>query len=211
MTAAFSPFSIDAGIVTRLREDFRQRGVAVLLEPALDAHLWRDLCHEAQVQRGQGAWRLLSQNNVFEINQNNMRGHLGPFARGLLHGSSTLSLLRSVTKRNLEPSWSASCYTYYDEPGSYMGEHCDKFDACRVAFLFYLQSCWPVGASPGPGLGLHVFEGDTSRSALLARVTARPNRALILNGAKQAHLRPPLAPGESLIMLAGCFRLTGKK
>lgn len=121
--------------------------------------------------------------------------------------AETLGLLEDVTHLRLEPAWSTSCYTYYDKPGSYMGEHCDKFDACRIAFLFYLDAAWPQAQAPGPGLQLLVFRGDNSRTELLLRITARSNRAIIPSGAEQAHYRPLLAPGESLILLAGCFRL----
>ena len=88
-----------------------------------------------------------------------------------------------------------------------MGEHCDKFTECRIAFLFYLEARWPSEHFPGPGLQLHVYKGDSSRTELVQRVTARDNRALVLNGGEQAHFRPPLGFGESLTMLAGCFRL----
>lgn len=191
-----------------LREQFERTGASVLLEPALEPGIWRLLCAEAARERTASAWHLYSNTAPREIRQDNMRGYLGPCARAVLSSGDTLALLEEVTKHRLEPAWSASCYTYYDKPGSYMGEHCDKFDACRIAFLFYLESKWPEVKAPGPGLQLHVFRGDNS-AELLLRVTARSNRAVILNGAEQAHLRPPLAAGESLIMLAGCFRLVG--
>jgi hypothetical protein len=88
-----------------------------------------------------------------------------------------------------------------------MGEHCDKWDCCRVALLVYLDVTWPVGQLPGPGLQLHVFRGDNSSSEFVAKVTAKPNRLVILNGAEQAHLRPAVGYGESLIMLAGCYQV----
>jgi hypothetical protein len=192
-----------------LREQFKRTGASVLLEPALEPRVWSLLCAEAARERYDSAWHLYSDRAPGEIRQDNMRSYLGPCARALLSSGETLRLLAEVTKHRLEPAWSACCYTYYDKLGSYMGEHCDKFDACRIAFLFYLESKWPKAEAPSPGLQLHVFRGDNSATELLLRVTARSNRAMILNGAEQAHFRPPLAPGESLIMLAGCFRLIG--
>lgn len=208
---SFEPFLVSATTRIRLRREFRERGVAVIGEPAMQTTTWLALVEEACVQRGQGAWHLESSYNLGEISQDNRRGYLGPCARGLLEDPRTCALLHAVTGRRLMPSWSASCYTYYDVPGSYMGEHCDKFEACRIALLIYLEAHWPAGSHPGPGLGLHIFLGDSSASPLVARVTAHSNRVVILNGAEQAHVRPPLAFGESLLMLAGCYQLAGPK
>jgi hypothetical protein len=207
----FGPFHVGRTTARDLRAEFAERGVAVLTEPALETSLWRSLCEEARAQRAGASWHLLSKSNAAEISQDNMRGYLGPSARALLAGRGTQALLRAVTRRRLEPSWSASCYTYYDAPGSYMGEHCDKYDACRIAMLIYLEARWPEGRSSGPGLRLYVFEGDSSRTPLTAQVAAHSNRVVILNGAEQAHIRPPLAAGESLLMLAGCFRAVSSR
>lgn len=193
--------------VPALREQFQDTGVAVIHEPAVGLSTWETLCAEARRQRSESAWHLYSKTAPGEIQQDNMRGYLGQAARGLLSSEGIRQFLLDVTGRHLEPAWSASCYTYYDKPGAHMGEHCDKFDECRIALLLYLESHWPQGLEPSPGLQLHVFRGDNSGTELLMRITARSNRAVILNGAEQAHLRPGLAPGESLIMLAGCFRL----
>jgi hypothetical protein len=209
-TTRFGPFGVSRAGVERLRAEFGERGVAVLQEPALETDHWRALCEEARAQRDGAAWHLLSDDAPGEIRQDNMRGYLGPRARSLLASRGTLSLLRAVTGHSLAPSWSASCYTYYDRPGSYMGEHCDKYDACRMAMLVYLDARWPAGQLSGPGLRLYVFEGDSSRTPLAAQVTAHANRVVILNGAAQAHVRPPLGAGESLLMLAGCFRMAGQ-
>jgi hypothetical protein len=207
MRAASPIFPAASSSVAEFRQQFRGTGVAVLLEPALDMDVWNALRSEAAGQRSASAWHLYSKTAPGEIQQDNIRGRLGPVARALLSSPETLDVLLKVTGRHLEPAWSASCYTYYDIPGTYMGEHCDKFNDCRVAFLFYLEARWFPGHFPGPGLQLHIYEGDNSRTTLVRRVTAHSNRAVIVNGAEQAHLRPPLAPGESLMMLAGCFRL----
>ncbi|MBM3740627.1 MAG: hypothetical protein FJW39_33175 [Acidobacteria bacterium] len=193
---------------TDFAQQFAARGVAVI-DAALPTPLWEALRAEAGAERQAKAWSLKSSGNPGEINQENLRGHLGPVARAYLSSADTAGLLLGVTGRPLEPSWSASCYTYYDIPGSYMGEHCDKFDACRIALLTYLDVRRPEGQPPGPGLQLHVFRGDNSGTELVARITARSNRVVILNGGEQAHFRPPLGQGESVVMLAGCFRVAG--
>jgi len=198
---------VDAAGEAVLRDEFNHRGAAVVPGPALEKRLWQALCTEAALERTRGAWRLEATQVIGEISQENVRGHLGPLGRGLLASDYTRRLLKQVTGLELEPSWSASCYTYYDEPGAYLGEHCDKYDACRVAMLTYLLADWPAHLLPGPGLQLEVFAADSSRSPLVARITSRSNRVVILNGSRQAHRRAALAPGESLTLLAGCFRL----
>ena len=174
---------------------------------ALGAQLHRALLREALNKRWNRSWRLESDGNPGEIEQGNQRGHLGPVARGFLCSEAVSQMMKTVTSRDVEPSWSATCFTYYDAPADYMGEHCDKFDACRVAMLVYLQSAWRAGKQPSKGLKLHVFSGDNSGTPLARIVTARSNRIVILNGSERAHFRPALGQGESLTMLAGCFQL----
>lgn len=200
--------NIDRAAGLRLRDEFVQRGVAVLGPSALPQALHDGLLAEARFQRIHAHWSLVAEDKPGEISQDNVRAYLGVQARSFLSSDTVLALLREVTGRTLRPSWSASCYTYYDGPGQHMGEHCDKRDACNIALLTYLEARWAGSHGPGSGLQLCVFGGDNSSTPLLARVSARANRIVILNGAEQAHLRPPLAAGESLVMLAGCFALS---
>jgi hypothetical protein len=197
----------DASMLIRLRMEFSSRGAAVWGPPALDPHMHARLLDEALAQRREASWSLFAHRCPGEIAQDNLRAHLGPHARGFLASASILAMLESVTGHRLVPSWSASCYTYYEGPGQHMGEHCDKREACRIALLAYLHSTWAPGAQPTPGLQLHVFRGDNAASGLLLRITGLSNRIVILNGAEQAHLRPALAMGECMTMLAGCYRL----
>jgi hypothetical protein len=186
-------------------EQFASRGVAVLGPPALPTPLHSALVSEAWAQEAAQGWGLSGTRDRGEIAQENRRAHLGPIGRAYLASDEVASLLLAATGRHLTPAWSASCYTCYRGPGQHMGEHCDKSDACTVALLTYLEASWP-GALPSTGLQLFVFRGDNSETDLAAVVTTHTNRCVILNGATQAHLRPALAHGESMLMLAGCFR-----
>lgn len=189
------------------RIEFQERGAAVLGPPALDLDTHAKLLEEARVQREIASWSLVSERCPGEIFQDNIRAHLGPQARNFLSSVSVISYLEHVTGYQLTPAWSASCYTYYDGPGHYMGEHCDKREACRIGLLTYLQTTWKSGTQPTAGLQLHVFRGDNAASELVVRITGLSNRIVILNGADQAHLRPALVAGEHMTMLAGCYRL----
>ncbi|ODT85825.1 MAG: hypothetical protein ABS69_00455 [Nitrosomonadales bacterium SCN 54-20] len=199
---------IDAMTMARLRLEFNDRGAAVLGPSALASDAHQALLDEALAQRRHASWSLVAEQCPGEISQNNLRAHLGPQARSFLSSPAIQASLRAVTGHRLAPSWSASCYTYYDGPGQHMGEHCDKWDACRIALLVYLQTTWASRSQPTEGLQLHVFRGDNATSELLVRITALSNRIVILNGAEQAHLRPALAEGEHMTMLAGCYHLT---
>lgn len=190
----------------QLKRQFTDSGVAVLGPPALPDDLWSGLYTEARQQLVTASWSLTGCHSQGEIDQDNRRAHLGPIAREYLTSPAIRRLLLTLTGERLDPSWSATCYTYYHGPGQRMGEHCDKADACAFALLTWLQASWPVGRRPGPGLQLMVYQGDNSATGLSARVTTRSNRVAVINGAHQAHCRPALATGESLTMLAGCFR-----
>ncbi|ARO86674.1 hypothetical protein EBAPG3_002165 [Nitrosospira lacus] len=212
-TFALSP-AIDAGTgldidpssLARLRMEFLDRGAAVLGPPALGHDTHANLLNEALAQRQNASWSLVAKQCPGEISQHNLRAHLGWHARSFLSSASVLASLEHVTGHRLAPSWSASCYTYYDGPGQHMGEHCDKKEACRIALLVYLQTIWMPDVQPSAGLQLHVFRGDNAASGLLLRITGLSNRIVFLNGAEQAHLRPALAAGEHMTMLAGCYQ-----
>jgi hypothetical protein len=200
-------FNIDPSSLARLRMEFSTRGAAVLGPSALDPASHLALLEEALAQRQTASWSLVAKQCPGEISQHNLRAHLGPHARRFLSSPTTLIYLEHVTGHRLAPSWSASCYTYYDGPGQHMGEHCDKRNACRIATLVYLQTTWRAGTHPTAGLQLHVFSGDNAASGLVARITALSNRIIFLNGAEQAHLRPALAEGEHMTMLAACYQM----
>jgi len=197
----------DPSLRARHRIEFEERGAAVLGPPALDLNTHAKLLEEACVQREIASWSLISERCPGEISQDNIRAHLGSQARNFLSSVSVINYLEYVTGYRLTPSWSASCYTYYDGPGHHMGEHCDKREACRIGLLTYLQTTWMSGTQPTAGLQLHVFRGDSTASELVVRITGLSNRIVILNGADQAHLRPALIAGERMTMLAGCYRL----
>lgn len=188
---------------------FARQGAAVIGPAALASGLHDALVREARTQSREASWALTGERAAGEIGQDNRRAFLGPIARSFMESAEVLALLRRVTGLTLKPSWSASCYTVYAGPGQHMGEHCDKSEACRIAMLVYLEAEWPAGADPGPGLMLHVFTGDSSATPLRLRITSRANRVVVLNGARQAHLRPPLAAGERLAMLAACYAAAG--
>lgn len=198
---------VDPTSLARLRMEFLDRGAAVLGSPALDLETHASLLSEALAQRRNASWSLAAEQCPGEISQYNIRAHLGSHARRFLASASVLDYLEYVTHYRLVPSWSASCYTYYDGPGQHMGEHCDKKEACRIALLIYLETTWTPGAQPTAGLQLHVFRGDNAASGLLLRITGLSNRIVFLNGAEQAHFRPALAAGEHMTMLAGCYQL----
>lgn len=198
---------VDPTSLARLRMEFWNRGAAVLGSPALDPETHANLLNEALAQRRDASWSLVAAQCPGEISQCNLRAHLGSHARRFLASASVLAYLEYVTRYRLVPSWSASCYTYYDGPGQHMGEHCDKKEACRIALLIYLETTWTPGVQPTAGLQLHVFRGNNAASGLLLRITGLSNRIVFLNGAEQAHLRPALAAGEHMTMLAGCYQL----
>ncbi len=198
-------WSFDAEARRTATAQFAKCGAAVLGPPALPADLLAALIAEARRQEASASWSLTGTRERGEIAQVSRRAHLGPAARSYLGSAEVAALLQATTGCRLVPSWSATCYTSYRGPGQHMGEHCDKADACAIALLTYLEARWS-GPAPGPGLQLFAFRGDNASTGLAVVVTTYGNRCVILNGARQAHLRPALATGESLLMLAGCFR-----
>jgi hypothetical protein len=194
--------------VHRLRETFRRTGVAVIGPPALDPGVHAAIAAEARVERTVSSWELHGENGVLgELPQDTIRAQLGPIARELAAAGATRALLHNLTGRTVVPGWSATCLTFYDRPGMHLGAHRDKEDACQYAILLYLDVDWPPGCEAGPGLQLHVM--DAADEAVALRVTARPNRVIVLHGARLTHFRPALGAGERLSMLNACYSVVG--
>lgn len=200
-------FADPALLSSASKAEFRSTGATVIGPPALTEGLHRALLEEAERQLAAESWQLTGSRDRGEIAQNNRRAHLGPVARNYLASAAVGHWLFQLAGERLTPSWSATCYTRYCGPSEHMGEHCDKSDVCKYNLLTYLDAVWPEGAEPGQGMRLCVFRGDSSASGLALKLTARTNRVAALFGSRHAHLRPPLDPGERLVMLAGCFHV----
>lgn len=207
MIPALGP-DVDAGLVlaaadlARARDRFASRGVVVLGPPALDARVFGALAAETPRQRTRAGWELDGTRRSGFVDQMTVRAELGPAARALLAAGSTISTLRAVTGEHLRPSWAASCMTYYEQPGQFLGEHTDKQSACRYAVLVYVHVAH-CGTAGGQGTTLCVRLLDPGSGTLA--VTAAANRVVILYGSRLPHWRPPLMPGEAVSLLAGCF------
>lgn len=199
----YEPFLASGSDVHRAADVFRRLGSVVLGPPVLDRGLFDDLVADSRRQRSSAAWDLRGEPGA--LPQDTVRAHLGPLARQLCAAGATRALMQAVTGDAVLPSWSASCLTYYDTPGQFLGAHRDKLEACHHAFLLYLESSWPAGLEPGPGVALHICAPDSDE--VTRRVTALPNRLVILHGSRLTHFRPPLAVGEMVGLLAGCFAL----
>lgn len=202
-TLAYDPLLVDADHVAELRADFASRGVAVVGPPALRSDVHAALASEAEVQRTHAAWDLIGDGDNDTLPQDNVRAHLGPVARELVASGAARALLQRVTGRVVVPGWSATCLTFYDAPGSYLGRHTDKPRACGLAFLLYLSASWSE-AGAGPGVQLHV-EAEQG----LLRVTCHPNRLIVLDGTRLPHYRPPTRDDEQIALLAGCYEVVG--
>jgi hypothetical protein len=199
----YEPYLLTAADVHRAASIFARRGVVVLGPPALEGDLFEALVAESREQRSSAAWDLRGDGDG-SIAQDTARAHLGPLGRELCAAGATRALIQAVTGDAVVPGWSATCLTYYDRPGQYLGAHRDKHDACYHAFLVYLEAAWPPDSPPGSGLALHVCEPGSDHAVML-RVQSVPNRIVLLHGSELMHFRPPLADGESVGLLAGCF------
>lgn len=200
----FEPLLTGPDTVVALRRDFAHQGFAVFGPEAIDPDLHERLVIESKLQRGVSAWDLVGDGSAGSMSQDNTRAQLGPLARFLIASSAMRGFLWAVTGHPVIPGWSATCLTFYDQVGQYLGHHRDKVDACHVAVLFYLEAVWP-GQHAGPGMQLHIERFDEDPTPY--RITARPNRIVVLHGSRLTHYRPPLASGEAVTLIAGCYAL----
>ena len=131
---------------------------------------------------------------------------LGDFARSFLNSASVAGLLQSVFGQSLKLSEQASCYTYYG-PGSFIGRHRDRPDACAATLIVYLEAISPKPQSPNSGLVLRVFEESSSHEAEpRLTILTRSGTLVAGRGSQFWHERPTLQPGERVVALTACFR-----
>lgn len=199
----YEPYLLSGNQVGQSREVFRRRGAVVLGPAALHPTIFEGLVQESKDQRRHHAWELSGDGSA-GVSQDTVRAHLGPLARELCAAGSTRALIQAVTGHQVMPGWSASCLTYYDQPGQFLGAHRDKVDACFFAFLVYLEVEWPPDREPGPGLSLHIC-GPREDDVVQLTVLSRPNRIVLMQGSALTHFRPALFEGERVGLLAGCF------
>lgn len=196
------PFLVSQRELANLQQQFQYYGAAVLGPAAIEPALFHRLQQESQQQYHDVSWPLQSNGVKNKVNEDTQRAHLGPISQALMQIAGE-TLVPQVTQQQVEPGWRASCFTYYQRPGQYLGLHTDQKRDCAIALLITVDAQW--NTAPGPGLQLHVYEDDTPQN-LQIRITSRPNRLIILNGSQRSHQRPPLAPGESVAVMCGCYR-----
>jgi hypothetical protein len=202
---ALAPYTFSEDALTIAREQFDRFGFAVLGPDALEPSFFGELRSEAAQQRVRSCWPLRTGDGRSRVSEDNLRGHFGPLARSLMASESTASLMQAVTGEPILPSWSASCYTWYDQPGAWLGRHCDKKDACYLTMIVGIVSLWPAGTPPPPGNQLWIYCSFKDKQPLY-RLTTIPNRITIVNGKKWPHERPKLGVGQDVCVLCGCFR-----
>ncbi len=203
--ANLAPFVIDEAGLEQGQDQFSRFGFAVLGPAALTNEAIQQLRAEAAKQRNAASWPLRYGDARSQVPEANVRGHFGPSARGFLSGDSVLRLMQTITGQAVSPSWSASCYTWYDIPGAWLGRHLDKQDACFLTMLVGLESHWPADSTPPPGNQLWIYDSFLA-SRPLFRITTLVNRITILDGKRWPHERRPVQEGQHASVLCACFR-----
>jgi hypothetical protein len=181
---------------------FEDLGLAVIGPPILPGEHFAALRAEAEAQWRAASWPLESGDGRSRVFECNRRGHLGPAARQLMASPGTLRWLTRLTGRRVTPSWAASCYTYYRTPEAWLGRHRDHDVRCQLTMLLGLEAEW-AEATP-EGAYLLVYVDDRAR-APLARIRTRPNRAIVLDGVRRPHERPPVGPQARITVLSACY------
>lgn len=184
-----------------LREAIDTGGFTALPAPALQPAMFDALREEAREQRVQ-AWDKASDGAP---GANARRADLGPVARSFLTHPETAALLHEAFGVEVEPSYEATCFTYYEAEGDFLDTHCDRPESCELTLIAYLEATWPDAAEPGPGLALEVYGPDGSRDDQQLLAT-RTNTVVLGRGAHWPHGRPPLREGERIVALTACYR-----
>ncbi len=185
----------------RALADFSQRGLMVF-ERLVSEAVCRALQEEAR-SAFSGSWTCVRGPEDQPPLQRNRRAELGPVARGLVGDPSLLQLLRNASGLAVQPSYEATCFTYY-QGGDYLAVHQDRKNSCIMTLLLYLGVEWSRETGPGPGLSLSVHDREYGPSQL--RIPSAVGKAVILMGSQIWHGRRQLWPRESVATLSACFK-----
>ena len=132
---SFSPYSFERPIprfalsshdIPALKAQFDVSGVVVLGPPSLNPQIFDEMLYEARQQRG-SAWLCeRSGNDGQSCAQRNWRAELGPVSRALLSSKESEWILYQITETHFEPSFEASCFTYYESSFDFLSLHQDR-------------------------------------------------------------------------------------
>lgn len=201
----FGGFALTAAGLQAAQASFARCGVAVLGPPAVVPDGFSALRAEVCHQRRLDAWELRSHDGRSRVPEATVRSGLGPVSRAFAGDPRTIAQVRAVVGRPVEPSWAATCTTWYDHPGAWLARHLDHPERCTITVLLGVESIWPAGVPAPPGNQLWVHGSEVSTQPWL-KITTRPNRAIVLDGRRWQHERPPLGAGQLVAVLCLCFR-----
>jgi len=133
------------------------------------------------------------------------RSEIGPVAREFLTSQETKDVLKEFIAQEVELSFEATCYTYFDQPYHFLDIHKDRENSCFATIIIYLLVSYPENCQPSDGMRLMVFDKEEEDSGPLLTITAKTNRLVIGFGSQYPHGRPNLEEGEVLYALTACF------
>ncbi len=194
--------NLDSAARAALKASIIDVGFAAFGPGALATELCAAMLAEAHDQEA-SAW---GRAEGVTVDHRNRRSNLGPVAKQFVADPQTLELLRDVLGGEVQPSFVASCFTYYRGPLDFLGPHLDRPDVCTCTLIVYLAADWPVANEPGPGMALQVFApADEAGLEPLATLATRANVMVIGRGAEIPHGRRVLRDGERVVALTACY------
>lgn len=190
--------SLDKKSLLPYRNEFLEYGITVIDHP-LRAQEYVKLHREAAKQK-ESSWRTTSEKSITK--QSNLRSQLSGTSLNLISSHETLWFLEFITGKKLLPSFESSCFTYYTT-GDFLDKHCDRDSSCSITVLIYLDTQHRDTASEG--LMLKIFPNMKEKSPSL-KIFSKAQRMVVLLGSEIPHARPVLENGESVTLLALCFK-----
>lgn len=135
-----------------------------------------------------------------------MRAELGDAARAFLQSPELGGLLADLLDEPFTLSASASCYTYYEKPGDFLGLHRDRALDCAATVIVYVDARSSSPDASDSGLNVHIYAAADASQPPIATIPTRTGALVIGRGSSAWHERPPLKPGESVTALTACFK-----
>jgi hypothetical protein len=137
----------------------------------------------------------------------------GRIQQELYHAPSLLSFLSSETGLALERKADTGSYSYYMQPGDFIGLHRDG-PGCDIAALTVLYDSSTQAEKSGGLLiypdrvdeSIYSIRQDPSHGAVLVKML--PGQTLIILGGLIPHQLIPVRRGQLRIVSALCFKLT---
>jgi hypothetical protein len=198
---------------------FRDGGVALIDDHLIDPYTFAQLGAEAQLNYADATRQVCGQDNGDDWRGGYPARALssaggGPVQDALYASPQLHELLSDVCGGPIRPSGNRGSYSYYVEPGDFLGLHLDIL-TCDVTLITVLSDSSPPGggslAVRRTGVGVALSTLRAMPDPVEDVIKAPAGQHIVILGGMVPHRVLPLVPGGQRVISALCFEACASK